>query len=437
MFKRALIYLIRNRSKTFQIGFVMFVVSLFFVLGVFGYTSLDNHVNKSTQDVRPLYEVLFNSPEDYSDKVCSSKYVVECYKRKQYNSVSDGFEFKGIPSEYSSLTYDSYFQLGYDELFNKTEGQDSFSESSNIYDITTNDFFTSEQLKSEDNFIIINEKVFEANDWQIGDSIEFEIDMSDSRDGNSGEKYSFEIAGTYSSVLSENELEKEKLQYNRFKPKESFEEYLEQRSNNSDAYVSPGFFNKINDVSDPYSSQTFYEIDEIPNEKFFKKDLQRMTDEDKINGDVLIYFSGNQDVINLINLKEFILFFLVIMVVVVSIILFIIISIHIQSRKYEFGVLLSLGMKKKTILMQIIVENTIVALSCILFNIVLVTLSFDVIKKFVLYFFSLHMQDIKLYISFFAIPFILVVILIVILLACLVSSIFILRMNPKKILMGV
>lgn len=200
-------------------------------------------------------------------------------------------------------------------------------------------------LAFDGNYVFINDELAEYNDLELGDTIKLE-------DEDGVTTYKFTIIGIYTEKLSENDTQS---------MMSMFSNSANNIITNADALVA---ITEDNDNVDGSVSPTFiiddYENAEIIQEEFYEKGL-----------DATYSVSTNQDVAesglsSIKNVKSFATTFLIITLIIGGVVLFIINMINIRERKYEIGVLRTIGMSKFKLTMQFVSELLIVAMVALL-----------------------------------------------------------------------
>ncbi len=186
------------------------------------------------------------------------------------------------------------------------------------------------------NYVFINEELASYNNLSLNDKIELEDE--------NGNKYEFEIIGIY----KENESNEHSM--------DMFSNSANTIITNVDALIS---IVSSNDSIKAKIIPTFI-IDDYKNaskiqKEFYEKGLDENfiveTNEDKV--------TSSLSSVN--NVKSFSVTFLIITLVIGGVVLFVINMINIRERKYEIGVLRTIGMSKLKLTMQFVLELLIIA----------------------------------------------------------------------------
>lgn len=258
----------------------------------------------------------------------------------------------------TSLSSESINAVDMSEVFTKPDGEDkkpdnrggnqgdfkitAYSEVSYIENfvngtskITSGAMITNED---EENNIVISEDLAEENNLEVGSTVTMYL-PSDSL-----VTYEFKIVGIFETNSSDNNFMN-----------------MSALNSQNQIYTTTTAMNEI--LENDNNSNSL-------NSKFYLKnsnDLEDFTKEVKEKGLSDYYqVSDNTDQIlstlkPIQNISSFSLTFLIIILIVGAIILAVINMINIRERKYEIGVLRAIGMSKKKVILQLIIELFIIA----------------------------------------------------------------------------
>ena len=193
----------------------------------------------------------------------------------------------------------------------------------------------------EDNSIVISEELAEANSLKIGDTITLYLPS------DSSVAYELKIVGIFETETDSSD--------------DNFMNMSALNSQNQ-IYTTTNTMVKILENADNSNSL---------NAKFYLKDsndLEKFTKEVRSKG-LSDYYQVSDNTEQLLstlkpiqNISSFSLTFLIIILIVGAIILAVINMINIRDRKYEIGVLRSIGMSKTKVISQLILELFVIAL---------------------------------------------------------------------------
>ena len=244
------------------------------------------------------------------------------------NSDSRKPKFPGGGNEFSNSSYD--FTLnGYSSLESMSEFIEGKYEMTEIAD-------NAWDIAFDGNYVFINEELASYNSLKLNDKITLEDE-----DGNT---YEFEIIGIY----KENEESSSS-------PMSMFSNSANTIITNADSLVSITNTNEnINGSIDPTFIIDDYKNADAIQDEFYQKGLDENytveTNEEQ----------ATSGLTSIQNVKSFATTFLIITLVIGGIVLFIINMINIRERKYEIGVLRTIGISKVKLTMQFVSELLIV-----------------------------------------------------------------------------
>lgn len=372
--KNAMISIIRNKGRNILIGIIILVIACTCTITLainntatdlinsyksaydkeltisFDREKMMGDVDFSNRDDMSSVKEKFNNVSAYTiDDVKSfgeSKYIKDYYYT--YSLSLNGKTIEKAESESDSMGgmkrpgFLGENESSYDFTLNGYSSVDAMSEFiegtyemtevvDNVWDIAFND-----------KYIFINEELASFNDLKLNDKVEFEDE-----DGNS---YEFEIIGIY----KENESKSSG-------PASFFSNSVNTIITNADSLV--GITNSNSNVKNKVEA-TFI-IDDYKNadkvqEEFYKKGLDKNYVV-KTNEEV-----ANSGLSSVKNVKSFATTFLIITLLIGGVVLFIINMINIRERKYEIGVLRTIGISKVKLTLQFVSELLIVGLMALM-----------------------------------------------------------------------
>lgn len=321
--------------------------------------SMRNDMNKNKKDgnmelgtpkdfMSNIEQLDFNLIEKYGD----SEYVKSYYYTIQANlnasniekvTMEENNDFgdiqnQGRRSDKNTLESESgdFLVIGYSSLDAMTDFIDG------TYKITSGEMFDPDNTN---NNCVISEDLADQNEISVGDSIIL------INPNNEEETYEFIVTGIY------------------FDSSESTEFTMFSNASNQ-ILVS---YNSLNNIVENASDEAIIRVQSDARFKLISADvIDKFTEEPSQKG-MSEYYTVSTNLSTLesnlkpiYNLSTFATTFLIIILVIGGVILVIINMINIRERKYEIGVLRSIGMKKHKVLLQFVIETFIVTLSAIL-----------------------------------------------------------------------
>lgn len=294
-----------------------------------------NDRENSKNDMKDKFNLASSLTETDIKNYADSKYVKSYYytssvkvnsndlEKAEMSSNNDMSERKKDEDDYSSFEIKGY--SSYDAMNEFISGS---------YKITDGEMFTD----FTSNNCLINSELATINNLKVGDTITFTDDNNNTYqlvisaiyEENSSDSKSMFSSSANTIITSSNSINK-------------------MSTTNSELKVSvnPTFILTSKDVVDKFSSElTSKGLDE--------------------NLMVTTNLESDESVSTISNVKTFAVTFLVITLIIGAAVLLIINMINIRERKYEIGVLRTIGMKKTKVCLQFILELLIVALASLL-----------------------------------------------------------------------
>lgn len=426
MFKRAIIYLRKNKLKTLMLFSLMLVCNISISFLMLSYDSAKQYFENGLKTENAQYTI-YNEANQLTQEdkklICSSKFVENCFN-SYHESVKTEKELKPIEAKFEENN--GMYQIETLRLLAEESFEVDLKNSVQKETYTKFDsYFTKEQIDSAQNVVIMSSELLESNNLNKGDIIKFNFSAD-----SEVEPIEFEIVQTFTPTSGEDNENTDDASI------EGNLSYI-----HSNVYVPTTTFKKIFEEQNEENASEFittnYIIDSVFSEKAFIKDAQSILSSNGID-DQILYYSTFEDN-KLYGIKDsipIIFIFIVVISICISIVLIIIFSMIISNRKYEIGVLLSLGERKKNIILQFIIENCILMTSSITLSITFSILMFEPIKTYAgIFLYQINEVDLIINLKTIIIIFALNIILVVF--AILVSTIKILKSNAKNILMGV
>lgn len=301
-------------------------------------------VDFSDKDNRESAREKFNNVASYTiddvKKFADSDYIKSYYYT--YNISLNGNNIEKADSDSSDdkgrRGPEKENETSYDFTLNGYSSLDAMSEFINgtyeMKEIADNAW----DIAFDGNYVFINEELASVNNLKLNDKIKFEDE--------DGKTYEFEIIGIY----KENEDDSSE-------PKDMFSNSANTIITNADSLVkiTSANSNIKGSVNPTFIIDDYKNADKIKQE-FYKKGLDenytvRTNEEEATSG-----------LESIKNVKAFANTFLIITLVIGGVVLFIINMINIRERKYEIGVLRTIGLSKFKLTMQFVSELLIVGI---------------------------------------------------------------------------
>ncbi len=363
--KNAITSITRNKGRNLLIGLIIMVISVAVTVTL----AINNTATSLIKDYKDKYQVEAsitvnrenmmkdfnpndreNSKNDMKDKFnlassltetdiknyADSKYVKSYYytssvkvnsndlEKAEMSSNNDMSERKKDEDDYSSFEIKGY--SSYDAMNEFISGS---------YKITDGEMFTD----FTSNNCLINSELATINNLKVGDTITFTDDNNNT--------YQLVI----SAIYEENSSDSKSMfssSANTIITSSNFINKMSTTNSELKLSVNPIFILTSKDVVDKFSSEL--------TSKGLDENLMVTTNLESID----------ESVSTISNVKTFAVTFLVITLIIGAAVLLIINMINIRERKYEIGVLRTIGMKKTKVCLQFILELLIVALASLL-----------------------------------------------------------------------
>ena len=374
--KNALISITRNKGRNVLIGVIILVIACASTITLAINNTASDLINSYQSAYDKELTISFNRENMMKDFDFSDKENRESVKEK-FDNISS-YTIDDVKKFAKSEHIESYYYTYNISLNGKSiEKAESSSDDKNSkrpnfpgageftnssYDFTLNGYSsveamsefiegTYEMVEIEDNawdiafkgnYVFINEELASYNNLKLGSKIKLKDD--------DGKVYEFKVIG----IFKENESGSSS-------PRSMFSNSVNTIITNADSLVSitKSNSNVKGTVNPTFIIDDYKNADKIQSE-FYKKGL----DENykvETNEDV-----ANAGLSSIQNVKSFATTFLIITLLIGGIVLFIINMINIRERKYEIGVLRTIGISKKKLTMQFVFELLMVGFAALI-----------------------------------------------------------------------
>lgn len=366
--KNALISIFRNKGRNILIGIIIFIISLASTITlainntasdlIASYESAyekevtisfnrENMMKKSdfsSEDGKEKAKENFSNISSYTiddiEKFANSKYVKSYYytydislngssiqkvtDEKSDDSNNDDFHFDKSHGQ-SSL---DFTLMGYSSAEAMSEFIDGNYEITQITDDAWDNIFKGK-------YVFISDELASYNNISLNDKIE----LSD----ENGNKYEFEVVGIYKEKSNENSIEMFSNSANTIITNADEVVSITSSNNSIKGKLNPTF------IIDDYKN-----VSKIQKE-FYSKGLDNNyvleSNEEKVSSSLS----------SILNVRSFSVTFLIVTLAIGGVVLFVINMINIRERKYEIGVLRTIGMSKLKLTIQFTLELLIIA----------------------------------------------------------------------------
>ncbi len=373
IFKNALLSIKRNKGRNILIGIIILVIACASSIALAIHNTATNLIKSYEDSITKEATITFNRKGmmenfDLKDKETmeeakekfdeidaitienvkeygNSDYLEDYYYTYQINlngnnieKVSSDFSFgekndrpgkEDMPDEASDFTV-----VGYDSVNSMTDFINGNYQMTQITEDAWDKIFTG-------NYVFINSELAELNDISLNDEIILE--------SNEGDTYSFIVLGIYES--NEDDAEQMDMFSKSSNTILTSADYLvETFSDQEDihANVNPTFILKSFDDTLKFQDELY--------EKGLNENYVISTNED----------TALESVNSISNVSSFATTFLIITLIIGAVVLFVINMINIRERKYEIGVLRTIGLSKLKLTMQFVFELFVVSFLAIL-----------------------------------------------------------------------
>ncbi len=296
-----------------------------------------NDRENSKSDMKGKFNLASSLTETDIKNYADSKYVKSYYYTSSVKVNSNNLE-KAEMSSNNDMSerkkdedYSSSFEI---KGYSSYDAMNEFISGS--YKITDGEIFTD----FDSNNCLINSELAIINNLNVGDTITFTDDNSNT--------YQLVIIAIYEEASSDDNKSMFSSSANTIITSSNFINKMSTTNSELKVSVNPTFILTSKDVVDKFSSEL--------TSKGLDENLMVTTNLESID----------ESVSTISNVKNFAVTFLVITLIIGAVVLLIINMINIRERKYEIGVLRTIGMKKTKVCLQFILELLIVALASLL-----------------------------------------------------------------------
>ncbi len=369
--KNAWISIMRNKGRNILIGIIIIVVACSSCIAL----SIMNAANEIVSSYDEKYDIEAtitmnrqNMLSDFNKDSSSQEENIEKFNEIEELTVEDIDNYGN--SEYvSSYYYTSSVSVNSKELEPATEEIQSstnnkfrdnmgiknermstgdftligYSSYSAMNDFILGTYTISEGTISEDfesDTCIINSELASINDIEIGDTITV-VDPDDE-----DVEYELTVTGFYTDNKEETESDMNSMysqSVNTIITNTHVIDSISEKDDSLRVSIGPTFILKNSDVVDEFSSEL--------QEKGLNEYYQVSTNLDKIESETE----------SIKNLSSFAIVFLIVTLIIGGVVLLVLNMINVRERKYEIGVLRTIGMKKREVILQFVSELMIVA----------------------------------------------------------------------------
>lgn len=290
----------------------------------------------SKSDMKNKFSLASSLTETDIKNYADSKYVKSYYYTSSVKVNSNDLEKAEMSSnndmpERKKDDDDSSFEI---KGYSSYDAMNEFISGS--YKITDGEIFTD----FDSNNCLINSELATINNLKVGDTITF-IDESNNT-------YQLVISAIFEETSSDDNKSMFSNSANTIITSSNFINKMSTTNSELKVSVNPTFILTSKDVVDKFSSEL--------TSKGLDENLMVTTNLETIDASVS----------TISNVKTFAVTFLIITLIIGVVVLLIINMINIRERKYEIGVLRTIGMKKFKVCLQFILELSIVALASLL-----------------------------------------------------------------------
>lgn len=296
-----------------------------------------NDKENSKSDMKDKFSLASSLTESDIKNYADSKYVKSYYYTSSVKVNSNDLEKAEISSnndmserkkdEDNSSSFEIKGYSSYDAMNEFISGN---------YKITDGEIFTD----FDSNNCLINSELATINNLKVGDTISFTDDNNNT--------YQLVISAIFEEASSDANKSMFSNSANTIITSSNFINKMSTTNSELTVSINPTFILTSKEVVDKFSS-------ELAN-KGLDENLMVTTNLESINASVS----------TISNVKTFAVTFLIITLIIGAVVLLIINMINIRERKYEIGVLRTIGMKKSKVCLQFILELLIVALASLL-----------------------------------------------------------------------
>lgn len=361
--KNAVTQVTRNKGRNILIGVIIFIITLSSSITLAIYNTSNNliesyknkynteatlginrdnmmkdfdkdDIDKSKENIEERFSNISISLDDIKS-YANSNYVENYYYTIKTNvnvkdiekaSMSSNDNFGPKKNNFKNQSDGDFTLLGYSSI-------DSMSEFTNgTYKVTDGEVFT--DFKSDS--CLINSELATLNDINVGDTITIVNPLDEDK------TYKLMVVGIYNET-NDNEMSMFTSSANNIITNANFLNKITTDDEDLSKEITPTFILTSSNVIEDFENEL--------KEKGLSDNLSIQTNLDIVNNSTK----------TISNLKTFSLTFLIITILIGTIVLFIVNMINIRERKYEIGVLRTIGMKKGNVILQFLCELLIVS----------------------------------------------------------------------------
>lgn len=367
--KNALISISRNKARNLLIGIIIFVISFSAAISL----AINNTSNSLIKSYESKYEI--EATISFNRENMMKNFDPENMESSKEDLKKTHDEASNISKEdiinYADSTYvKSYYYIesinvNLDSIEKLESSNDNFKRKNDRDEAIDNDVVADFSLKGyssiesmnefingnykitegevfddfNSNYCLINSELATLNNLSVGDVIKI-IDPIDEE-----KTYEVIISGIFEEE-EENKTNKMDMfsnSANTVITSSSFIDSIKENGDSLNVSITPTFVLKSKNVIDKFSSEV--------KEKGLNENLTVETNLNEVE----------ESTKTISNVKSFAITFLIITLIIGIIVLLVINMINIRERKYEIGVLRTIGMKKKIVCLQFILELFIVS----------------------------------------------------------------------------
>lgn len=291
----------------------------------------------SKSDMKDKFSLASSLTESNIKNYADSKYVKSYYYTSSVKVNSNDLEKaemssnNDMPEQRKDEDDSSSFEI---KGYSSYDAMNEFISGS--YKITDGEIFTD----FDSNNCLINSQLATINNLKVGDTITFTDDNDNT--------YQLVISAIFEETSSDNNKSMFSNSANTIITSSNFINKMSTTNSELTVSINPTFILTSKEVVDKFSSEL--------TSKGLDENLMVTTNLETIDASVS----------NISNVKTFAITFLIITLIIGAAVLLIINMINIRERKYEIGVLRTIGMKKSKVCLQFILELLIVALASLL-----------------------------------------------------------------------
>ena len=420
--KRAGAYLIRKKIRTGILFFIMVLISS----AVLAVLSMQESTGKVEEKLLSLSNSGFQVESILNDGGIQKKQLTQIEKTDGVKEVQYEYDAVGQLQDAKAVQREQSVQLDQGNL-GELVGVRGVSDSNNEMYFASGalNIQSGRALTKEDrNKVLIHEELAKENNWTVGSKIKMKLFKNGEEGGGSYDEITVEVVGIFNGKLSEqstgltSDLTENRM-YMDYKTSQ-----LLIGKDESNAIVHRAIFT----VKDPSKlDEVIAKVKELP----LKWDGMQLSKNEQVFEQVASPIQNFKSLMTLLTSSVFVL---------AVIVLFLILLFTLRERIHEFGILMSVGISRKEIIAQILLELYTVAATSSIFALMLGSfvakqfytglLSSDEIPIQVKSLFESSLPEFSLMQGLLTIG----VVLIIIALAVLFSTAVILMKKPKKIL---